>query len=726
MAVQVSYPGVYVDEFEPGAPIEGVGTNTAVFLGIAETGPRNVATRISSWDAFVSTFGGFLTDDGAWLAQGVYGFFTNGGTTCYVVRVSSAQTGTAQLPARKSGNSLTATAVAEGPAGNNIAVTVTESSRSDAAVQRAMTRTITAVSEDRKTLTVAGGVSDIVAGSTLTVTRGADSVAATVDSVSGTDTVVLTAALAGATDFTGGSLTASFVVRVLVASAGVTAVSADRTVLTLDAADSAFAVGDSVLVSKDADSAQSFVTDHNGVTLTVAPPLSGGSDFTGGSIRSADLPDGTRRLRLIVPSTLSLTAAIPPGSLLAVTPDGQSASYVRVSASGGDAVQLDSPGLGPIALTDQTHAPTVATADFDLRVHDPANSAAETFTTLSMDARSPSYWANVVDSAAVTLAMADPLGEAADDGDDRPQVGTVTTAGGQADDRAQSWNDLNSDPNTYLGPLARLHDVSLIAIPGVTGATVTQALIAHCETLQDRFAVLDCAPGLDSTGVMDQFAQVRSARGYAALYYPRMLVTDPTTGAVATWPTSGHITGVYARTDADRGVHKAPANTTIRGALGLETTLSDTEQGPLNLLGINVLRVFPGQSQPVVWGARTTAGDLDRNWQYVNVRRLFIYLEQSIEVGIRWAVFEPNDLSLWQKLKRSIGDFLTQAWRDGALFGAKASDAFYVRIDEALNPPSTRALGRLYIEVGVAPTYPAEFIVLRIGIWNGGSDVSTS
>ena len=143
-------------------------------------------------------------------------------------------------------------------------------------------------------------------------------------------------------------------------------------------------------------------------------------------------------------------------------------------------------------------------------------------------------------------------------------------------------------------------------------------------------------------------------------------------------------------------------------------------------MGVNVVRVFPGQSQPVVWGARTTAGDLDTNWLYVNVRRLFIYLEQSLERGIRWAVFEPNDLALWQKLKRSITDFLTQTWRDGALFGAKPEDAFYVRIDEALNPPSTRALGRLYIEVGVVPTYPAEFIVLRIGIWDGGSEVSTS
>jgi phage tail sheath protein FI len=343
-----------------------------------------------------------------------------------------------------------------------------------------------------------------------------------------------------------------------------------------------------------------------------------------------------------------------------------------------------------------------------------------------MDARSPGYWGKVLASSAVTLAVADPQGTASAAGDDRPAVGADTTGGGASDDYDASWQSLTTTPTQYLDPLARLRDVSLIAVPGCTDPGLQQALIAHCEQLKDRFAVLDAAPGLDITGVTTQFGQVRSPKGYAALYYPWIQVRQPSTGEVQWWPPSGHILGVYARTDAERGVHKAPANTTIRGALGLERALSDSEQGPLNLLGINVSRVFPGQSQPVVWGARTTAGDLDTNWLYVDVRRLFIYLEQSLERGIRWAVFEPNDLALWQKLKRSITDFLTQAWRDGALFGAKAEDAFYVRIDEALNPASTRALGRLYIEVGVVPTYPAEFLVLRIGIWDGGSDVTTS
>ena len=155
----------------------------------------------------------------------------------------------------------------------------------------------------------------------------------------------------------------------------------------------------------------------------------------------------------------------------------------------------------------------------------------------------------------------------------------------------------------------------------------------------------------------------------------------------------------------------------------METLLSDTEQGDLNMTyGINVVRVFQTGGRAIVWGARTTA--TNKNWQYVNIRRLFLFLEESIQEGIRWAVFEPNNLELWQKLKRTISAFLTQQWRDGALFGETEKEAFYVRIDEVLNPSDQQALGRLYIEIGVKPSYPAEFIVVRIGIWQGGSEVT--
>jgi phage tail sheath protein FI len=231
-------------------------------------------------------------------------------------------------------------------------------------------------------------------------------------------------------------------------------------------------------------------------------------------------------------------------------------------------------------------------------------------------------------------------------------------------------------------------------------------------------------------------AAMQSDKGYAAVYYPWITVAPPPApsgpkpaGPVqpVLVPPSGHVAGIYARTDSLRGVHKAPAGeeAAIRGALGVERVLSDVEQGILNVgFGVDAIRVFKPLGRPVVWGARTTATNVDSNWKYVNIRRLFLFLEGSISEGIRWAVFEPNNQELWKKLERTLGAFLTKVWRDGALFGATAKEAFYVRIDEALNPFTERQLGRLTIEIGVSPSYPAEFIVVRIGIWEGGSQVS--
>ena len=153
--------------------------------------------------------------------------------------------------------------------------------------------------------------------------------------------------------------------------------------------------------------------------------------------------------------------------------------------------------------------------------------------------------------------------------------------------------------------------------------------------------------------------------------------------------------------------------------------MTDAEQGELNVEGINALRIFPGQ-RPIVWGARTTAPKDETPWRYVNVRRLFLYVEESIKRGIRWAVFEPNDIGLWKKLERTISEFLSRVWRSGALFGATAAEAFYVKIDEELNPAPVRALGQVIIEIGIAPVRPAEFVIVRIAMWDGGSKSNES
>jgi phage tail sheath protein FI len=289
-----------------------------------------------------------------------------------------------------------------------------------------------------------------------------------------------------------------------------------------------------------------------------------------------------------------------------------------------------------------------------------------------------------------------------------------------------------------LDSLVPYKDVNLVAIPDRTDAIVQAALVAHCQGVSgvgDSFAILDSRLGAPPSGagsVVEQQASVVSPRGYAALYYPWLLV-DAGTGSPGApppppllVPPSGHVAGLYAASDSTRGVHKAPAGMSLplNGVIAVERRLSDVDQGPLNAdYGINVIRVFRTGGQAIVWGARTTATGTDDSWRYVNIRRLFLFLEGSILRTLRLYVFDANDTFLWGKLKRSISAFLTQAWRDGALFGATAKEAFYVRIDEVLNPPDQRELGRLTIEIGVVPSYPAEFIVIRIGIWEGGSQV---
>jgi len=177
-------------------------------------------------------------------------------------------------------------------------------------------------------------------------------------------------------------------------------------------------------------------------------------------------------------------------------------------------------------------------------------------------------------------------------------------------------------------------------------------------------------------------------------------------------PPSGHMAGVWARSDGERGVHKAPANEVVRGVLGLGLSLTSPEQGVLNPVGVNCIRSFPGRGIRV-WGARTLSSDA--SWRYLNVRRLFNYVEKSIFNGTQWVVFEPNNMDLWERVKRDIKAFLTRVYMDGALFGATADQAFFVKCDAENNPQATRDAGQLIVDIGIAPVKPAEFVIFRIG-----------
>lgn len=318
-----------------------------------------------------------------------------------------------------------------------------------------------------------------------------------------------------------------------------------------------------------------------------------------------------------------------------------------------------------------------------------------------------------------------------------------------------------------LDVLEQIDEIAIVAAPGYTDAASYEAVLAHCEKLQDRVGILDAPENVDDITRLTQVATAKATKtkaapaatgstpaasgsstpaasgapatttpansglrarqsdgGYAAFYFPWITVRDPlSTSDLVNVAPSGHLAGIWARTDALRGVHKAPANEPIRGALDLTYLLTRDEQGLLNQSGVNCIRLF-GREGIRVWGARTIA-DGSSEWRYLNVRRLFNMIEESIGTSTRWIVFEPNDRTLWKSIRRDITAFLTRLWRDGALMGRTPQEAFFVKCDEETNPPDSIDAGMVVTLIGIAPVKPAEFIVFRISQHASGSEAES-
>ncbi|MGI5144591.1 MULTISPECIES: phage tail sheath subtilisin-like domain-containing protein [unclassified Streptomyces] len=316
----------------------------------------------------------------------------------------------------------------------------------------------------------------------------------------------------------------------------------------------------------------------------------------------------------------------------------------------------------------------------------------------------------------VTLA-APPVAPAASAGEDTAQLGPAQYLGDSAD-------------RTGFGGLEAIDGVSMVAVPDLMAAyqrgaidleavkAVQVGLIAHCELMGDRVAIIDPPPGLNARQVRVWRQETAGYDSkYAALYYPWIKSFDPATGQARLVPPSGHVAGIWARNDSERGVHKAPANEVVRGAVDLEIQITRGEQDLLNPIGVNCIRAFPGRGIRV-WGARTLSSD--PAWRYLNIRRYFNYLEESILIGTQWVVFEPNDHALWARIRRNVSAFLVNEWRSGALFGARPEDAFYVKCDEETNPQESVDVGRVVCEVGIAPVKPAEFVIFRLAQFSSG------
>jgi hypothetical protein len=281
--------------------------------------------------------------------------------------------------------------------------------------------------------------------------------------------------------------------------------------------------------------------------------------------------------------------------------------------------------------------------------------------------------------------------------------------------------------------LEAIDDITMVCVPDLMSAyqqgainletvqAVQLAMIAHCELMGDRIAVLDAPPGLNAQQVKE-WRQDKAGydSAYASLYWPWISTFDVSTGDQLLLPPSGHLAGIWGRNDDTRGVHKAPANEVVRGAVSLEMQITRKEHDLLNPIGINCIRAFPGRGIRV-WGARTLSSD--PAWRYLNIRRYFNYLEESILAGTNWVVFEPNDDALWAKIRRTISAFLAMEWRKGALFGLTPDEAFFVKCDRETNPAEAIDAGQVLCMIGVAPVKPAEFVIFRLAQFSGGTSL---
>ncbi|HLK40339.1 MAG TPA: phage tail sheath subtilisin-like domain-containing protein [Polyangiaceae bacterium] len=300
-------------------------------------------------------------------------------------------------------------------------------------------------------------------------------------------------------------------------------------------------------------------------------------------------------------------------------------------------------------------------------------------------------------------------------------MGTDGTLPALADYEGTDDEDSTPPIKTGLAQFEDVEDISIVAAPGSTyeadpdkAVAIMQELITHCETMRYRIAVLDSINHQSINDVRQLRAQLDTS--YAALYYPWVRVMDPITSTPINLPPSGFVAGIYARNDVTRAVYKAPANEVVNLALGFEANINKAQQDILNPEGINCFRFFEGRGYRL-WGARTVSSDTD--WNYVNLRRYFAYLERSIDIGTQWAVFEPNGDRLWAKVAASIASFLLAEWQAGALLGAKPEQAFFVKCDRTTMTQNDIDLGRLVCQVGVAALRPAEFVIFRVGQWTG-------
>ncbi len=407
---------------------------------------------------------------------------------------------------------------------------------------------------------------------------------------------------------------------------------------------------------------------------------------------------------------------------------GENKFFRKITAINGYVVTVDGTALAATDIAPQGSATATWVSTCEFRVSVDFESISEEFSGLTLENVTGRYYKDAINNESELIEVSipastnDPL--LFPSGDDGLYVllGSGVDGTGVPAFEDYKGTDGGAGSRTGIQALIDIDQVSIVAVPGITDELVQNAMINHCELLKDRFAVMDPPADADLSEIQDHRSNYDTK--YAAIYYPLITVRDPLTKIDIDIPPSGHMVGIYARSDIERGVHKAPANEVIRGITGLEQTINKGEQDILNPkpYNINVLRDFRSRGRGYrVWGARCITSDSD--WKYINVRRLFIFIEESIEEGTQWVVFEPNDTPTWARVRRSVSNFLTNVWRDGALQGTTPEEAFFVKCDRTTMTQTDIDNGKLIMEIGIAPVKPAEYVIFRIGQWTGGSEV---
>jgi phage tail sheath protein FI len=752
------HPGVYVEEVDAGPkPIEGVSTSTAGAVGVTERGPTDGRPILcSSFADFERTFGGFLpvpdnppslanrwdldvAEGGRWwqFPLSVKGFFDNGGQRLYVKRVFAAPDPVAGRGAVAGsadfGQGLVAGVVADAltgatdvrlqhtfmvVAGGQLdfftpgATPLPGNPYTVASYDGAGRVTLTAALQGdlragRDLAVIAARTASPVPAANVTVRVTASSLGEYGNAISVRIRPMVGATLNVQADpVTGGGRATAHMTAPAVNTAALTTLTVDAT--------AGFANNDLVRVRGGEFVVQVVDATH----LSMAPPVAAALTWNTGTSIVRMRPAGNG-------ATMNLTnaSALYEGAIVEFD-NGTMKETVVVAANGvvGNAVTF-APALANVYF--EGHRARLVEMEIATRYRGPDGriTAQEIFQNMRLnDDQSSAFLERAIrlQSSLVEAAVQLPAMGGGYTATNLAQFPTSPVAEWvDLVNGADNLNDLTVDDfvgvdggsgnRTGIQALEDIEELSLVAAPGMWSATVNSALIRHCEQLRYRFAVIDSQDGLSIQGIRE-FRDLIDTK-YAALYYPWIEVRDPSVRRNVVVAPSLHMIGLYARVDVLRGVHKAPANEVIGGITRIAQDVNQREQDMLNPKGINALRFFPGRSNRV-WGARTLTSD--SSWKYINVRRIFIYVEASIDRGTQWVVFEPNDEPLWARVRATITNFLTSTWRAGMLQGSTPDEAFFVRVDRSTMTQDDIDNGRLICLIGIAPVKPAEFVIFRI------------